>query len=49
MRRATDLFEEIMEIRGSFNARYGAMKGSLENVVTEVKEIWQKYTDEIPA
>ena len=44
----SDLFKEIREVTGSFNARCGAMKGSLGNVVTEDKEvkgIWQKYME----
>ena len=48
MGRTSDLFKEIREITGSFNARCGATKGSRGKVVTEYKEvkaIWQMYTE----
>ena len=44
MGRTRDLFKEIREITGSFNARCGAM-GKVVTEDKEVKEIWKKYTE----
>ena len=48
--RTRDLYREIKEMTGSFSSRCGAMKLRTGKVVTEgkeVKEIWQKYTEEL--
>ena len=48
MGRTRDLFKEIRHITGSLNARCGAIKSSPGKVVTEdkeVKERWQQYTE----
>ena len=50
MGRTRDLFREIKEITGSYGARCGAMKLRTGKVVTEEKEVkekWQQYTEEL--
>ena len=50
MGRTRDIYREIKEMTGSYSSRCGARKLKTGKVVTEgkeVKEIWQRYTEEL--